>query len=83
MWMVDGKIHLIATIALTLSEYLRLRSFYQQKMSLGCLSYSDTTGFYRLFFVLQQHHNVTDFVAVIEVITEGTAQQSHVCSSTM
>lgn len=52
-------------------------------MSPGCLSSSDTTGFYRLFFVLQQHHNVTDFVAYIEVITEGTAQQSHVCSSSM
>lgn len=86
MWMVNGKIPLMATIALTLSEYLHLRSFYQQKMSPGCLSCSglgNTTDLYRLFFVLRQHHSVTDFVAYIQVITEDTAKQSHVCSSTM
>lgn len=58
-------------------------------MSPGCLSCSglgNTTDFYRLFFVLQQHNILTDFfffLAYIQVITVGTAKQSHVYSSTM
>lgn len=77
---VDGNIPLWrATIALTLSEYPHLRSFYQQKMSPGCLSCAglgDAKDFSGILFVLRQHHGVTDLVSYIQVIAKATATET-------
>lgn len=76
---VDGNIpQWMATIALTLSEYRHLQSFYQQKMSPGCLSCAglgDAKDFSRLLFILRQHHGVTDLLSYIQVISKATATE--------